>query len=321
MSLVGHREQVAAFKAAFDGGRPHHAWLLVGPRGLGKATFALEAATWLLAGRPPGSAFEGAVDSSAAHLIAAGSHLDFRRLERTEDDKGKLRSVIRIDEVRALQPVFRQTPALGEWRVVIVDSADELNLNAANALLKALEEPPPQTLFFLVSHSPGRLLPTIRSRCRRLRFAALDNIDMAALVHAERPDASPRDCDAAIIAAQGIPGRALAAIDSGANKLGDELAALAMTPPEAAAPKALALAKRMAGKAGADQFPVLLDLAPRIIAAVARDRRGAALGKALSLWEEAQGLGGSAIPLALDPQATAFRLGMLVAGLANPSGS
>ncbi|MBC7504248.1 MAG: AAA family ATPase, partial [Sandarakinorhabdus sp.] len=181
MAIIGHDHQIAAFKAAFAGDRPHHGWLLTGPQGVGKAMFAEQAAVWLLAGKPAGDAFDAAADTAAQSLINACSHPDFRRLVRTEDDKGKLRAVIRIDEVRALQPLFRQTPSIADWRVVIVDSADEMNIQSANALLKSLEEPPQQTLFFLISHTPGRLLPTIRSRCRTLRFnrlpdAAVDNV-------------------------------------------------------------------------------------------------------------------------------------------------
>ncbi len=316
MALTGHSEQVAAFSEAFDGGRPHHAWLLSGPQGLGKATYALDAAIWLLAGRPAGEAFTGGAATPAASLIDAGSHPDFRSLEPTLDTTGKPRAVIRVDEVRALQPLFRQTPSIADWRVVIIDCADQLNIQAANALLKNLEEPPAQTLFFLVSHSPGRLLPTIRSRCRRLRFGRLSDAELTQIIDAQRPGASREDIEIALAGADGLPSRALALIDGKAAALLDELNDLAATPPAAATGRALALSRRMSGKANVAQYHSLLDLAPRAIADAACTRTGPRLAHAIRLWEEAQGLASGAAALSLDPQATAFELGMLVAGLA-----
>ncbi len=314
--MIGHGEQVATFKAAFSSQRPHHAWLLTGPQGLGKALFAETAAIWLLAGKPTGEGFDGADDSKAASLIAAGSHPDFRRLIRTEDDKGKLRSVIRIDEVRALQPLFRQTPSIADWRVVIVDSADEMNTQSANALLKNLEEPPQQTLFFLISHTPGRLLPTIRSRCRTLRFGRLteDEVDS---VLGMAPGLDDEDRATLVRIAEGAPGRALRFAESGIAALEEQLADLAITPPAAAPGKAMALARSLAGKANMPRYEAFLELAPAMIARAARDRRGPALARALADWEAASKLAGGAVALSLDPQSVAFDLAGRVAALAD----
>lgn len=314
--MIGHDDQIAAFTAAFAGDRPHHAWLLTGPQGLGKALFAERAAIWLLAGKPAGEGFDGAADSSAASLVAAGSHPDFRRLVRTEDDKGKLRSVIRVDEVRALQPLFRQTPSIAQWRVVIVDSADEMNVQSANALLKNLEEPPEQTLFFLISHMPGRLLPTIRSRCRTLRFNRLPDTAVATILENSAPELDDDDRATLVRIAEGAPGRALRFAESGIAALVDQLDDLAITSPAAAPAKAQALARSLAGKANTRRYEAFLELAPAMIARAARDRHGPALGQALALWEGANDLAGGAVALSLDAGQVAFDMATKVAALA-----
>jgi DNA polymerase-3 subunit delta' len=313
--MIGHDSQVAAFKTAFAGARPHHAWLLTGPQGLGKSLFAEGAAIWLLAGQPAGSDFDAAIGSSAASLVAAGSHPDFRRLVRTEDDKGKLRAVIRVDEVRALQPLFRQTPSIADWRVIIVDSADEMNPQAANALLKSLEEPPPQTLFFLISHMPGRLLPTIRSRCRTLRFARLADAEVAALLETAAPDLDEDDRATLVRLAAGAPGRALRFAETGVAALVEQLDELASASPAAAPAMAQALARSLAAKASTARYEAFLELAPAMLAQAARGQSGAALARTLADWEAASSLAGSAQPLSLDPQSVAFDIAGKVAAL------
>jgi DNA polymerase-3 subunit delta' len=314
--MIGHGEQIGAFKQAFAGDRPHHGWLLTGPQGLGKALFARQAAIWLLAGKPGGEDFDGATASAAASLVAAGSHPDFRRLVRSEDDKGKLRAVIRVDEVRALQPLFRQTPSIANWRIVIVDSADEMNTQSANALLKNLEEPPEQTLFFLISHMPGRLLPTIRSRCRTLRFNRLSDVAVAAILESAAPELDEDDRATLVRIAEGAPGRALRFAESGIPALVDQLEELAISPPAAAPARAQALARSLAGKANTARYEAFLELAPAMIARAARQRHGPALAQALALWEASTDLAGGAVALSLDPAQVAFDLGIKVAALA-----
>jgi DNA polymerase-3 subunit delta' len=313
--MIGHDDQIAEFKAACANGRPHHAWLLTGPEGLGKALFAERAAIWLLAGMPQGDGFAGE-DSAAAAMVAAGSHPDFRRLVRTEGDNGKLRAVIRIDEVRALQPLFRQTPSIAEWRVVIVDSADEMNVQSANALLKNLEEPPEQTLFFLISHTPGKLLPTVRSRCRSLRFNPLPDALVANILDRVAIGLDEDDQATLVRIAEGAPGRALRFAESGIAALEEQLADLAITPTAAAPAKALALARSLAGKANTARYQAFLDLAPAMMAKAAHGRQGPALVRALNDWEAASRLAGEAVALSLDPQAVVFDIANKVAALA-----
>ncbi len=320
--LIGHTDAAAQFRSAVAGGRVHHAWLLAGPPGVGKATFAAAAAAWVLA-RSSGHSHpveEAALDLDPEHptarLIAAGSHMDLRRLERTIDTSGKQRNIIRVDEVRALQPLFRSTPALGDWRVIIVDSIDDMNRPAANALLKNLEEPPPQTLFLCVSHALGRLLPTIRSRCRTLRFQLLSDDEVERALRRALPEATASERDALVAIASGSPGRALRFADAGTDQLLNELTALASASPAEATGRALTLAKSLAAKAAAARYEAFLDLAPAYIAQVAKTRAGPRLARALALWEKATQLGGSAAALSLDAQSVSFELAGLVAGLA-----
>jgi DNA polymerase-3 subunit delta' len=313
--MIGHDSQTEEFKTACRHNRPHHAWLLTGPEGLGKALFAEQAAVWLLAGKPEARGF-AAGNTPAASLVAAGSHPDFRRLVRTEDDKGKLRAVIRVDEVRALQPLFRQTPSIADWRVIIVDSADEMNPQSANALLKNLEEPPEKTLFFLISHTPGRLLPTIRSRCRTLRFNRLPDAEVDRVLEAAAPHLDDEDRATLVRVAAGAPGRALRFAEAGIAALEEQLADLAITPRAAAPAKALAIARSLAGKANTPRYQAFLELAPAMLAGAARSRSGPALARTLADWEAATSLAGGAVALSLDPQAVAFDLAIKIAALA-----
>src|SRR3982074_429021 len=189
-ALFGHHDAETALLDAYRSGRIPHAWLIGGPAGIGKATLAYRMARFVLAHRNPlasdaQDALTLKVDPSdpVARHVAAGAHGGLLTLERTLNDKGVMRTVITVDENRETLSVFGSTAAVDGWRVCIVDTVDELNANAANALLKVLEEPPRQSLFLLVSHAPARVLPTIQSRCRKLLLrplAAADIISAAA---------------------------------------------------------------------------------------------------------------------------------------------
>jgi DNA polymerase III subunit delta' len=177
-ALLGHEAAERAIAAAFAGDRMHHAWLLAGPAGIGKATLAYRIARYVLARPeerdPTGETLSVSAGSAAARQVTALSHVGLLALRRPYDTRSKrFATAIPVDEVRRLKGFLGLTAGEGTWRVVIVDSADELNINAANALLKSLEEPPHRALFLLVSSQPSGLLPTIRSRCRRLDLAPL----------------------------------------------------------------------------------------------------------------------------------------------------
>ena len=185
--IVGHDKAVEQFAAAWQGRKLHHAWLLAGPKGVGKATFAHAAARRVLADAAgpslelPGIATPD--DHPVVRLVEAGSHPDMRWLQRLTSEKtGDLARNISVDQVRELGEFMGMTAALSPWRVAVIDSLDDLEKSAANALLKMLEEPPSNTLYLLISHAPGRLLPTIRSRCRLLHFDALGDDAMTSIL-------------------------------------------------------------------------------------------------------------------------------------------
>lgn len=198
-----------AFLAALERGRLHHAWLLTGVEGAGKASFAYRAARRLLGAAPdPSRGPLGArPDDPVSRLVSAQSHPDLLVLERSVEG-GKTRKSISVDQARELPEFFAKSPSRSLWRVAIVDAADDLNVSAANALLKTLEEPPERGVLFLVSHSPGRLLATIRSRCRRLAFPVW-NVDALSDLVARREGLPPDEATRVAAMAGGSPGAAL----------------------------------------------------------------------------------------------------------------
>jgi len=218
-ALFGHAAAEQAMLADYRGGRMSHAWLIGGPDGIGKATLAYRMARFVLAHADPAApavqrarSLDVPADHPVARRIAAGAHGDLLVLERTPGDSGTLRTVITVEQVRRTVGFFGSTAGEGGWRVCVVDSADELkHPEGSNALLKVLEEPPARSLFLLVSHAPGRLLPTIRSRCRHLVLRRLDATDvMAAAAAALGRSADDETLRRAAAAAEGSVGRAIA---------------------------------------------------------------------------------------------------------------
>src|SRR5437764_4111779 len=232
--LFGHREAETALLNAYRSGRIPHAWLIGGAQGIGKATLAYRMARFVLAHRNPLTpsvqrAETLAVDPSdpVARQISAEAHGGLLVLERGLNDRGVLRTVITVDETRETISFFGSTAAVEGWRVCIVDTVDELNPNAANALLKILEEPPKQSLFLLVSHAPARALPTILSRCRKLplRTLAVADVIRAASRAADIAPDDPALSEAAD-ASEGSVSRALTRLGGDALKLQLRTAAL-----------------------------------------------------------------------------------------------
>jgi DNA polymerase III subunit delta' len=318
--IVGHDDQVAAFLDAAHSGRLHHAWLLTGPQGVGKGSFARAAARRLLAeaaGPPPGGAsLAVADDHRIATLLDAGSHPDFRILQRlARSGSDDLARSIGVDQVRALQPLFATTPSLSSRRVVIIDAIDDMERSAANALLKNLEEPPAGTIFLLVSHAPGRLLPTIRSRCRVLRFGRLTDEQTAVILRRTLPDADPDEIEQLTGIADGAPGEALrfagldiAGIDATIEKLavhGDPSNALRT-----------ALGRTLGLKAAQPRYEAFLERAPSRIAAEVRRSPPALLAARVALWRQARDIADRAVHQSADPQTTIFEIAGLVAKLA-----
>jgi DNA polymerase III subunit delta' len=238
--LFGHRDAETALLTAYRSGRIPHAWLIGGAQGIGKATLAYRMARFMLAHRDPLApsvqrAETLAVDPSGhvARQITAGAHGGLLVLERGLNDRGVMRTVITVDETRETISFFGSTAAVDGWRVCIVDTVDELNPNAANALLKILEEPPQRSLFLLVSHAPARALPTILSRCRKLLLRPLATSDVvsAAARAANIAIDDPALAEAAE-AAEGSVARALTLLGGDALKLQQRTAALLATLPQ-----------------------------------------------------------------------------------------
>lgn len=204
--LIGHDEAWREWREARAGERMHHAWILAGRRGLGKMNFALAAARELVAE-------DGIPQPMGNHPdIHVLTHLPKDDKEERKKEDGKpfeLKRNIAISQIRTMQQRLTTRPTLGSKRAIIIDPADDLEKNAANALLKSLEEPPQGTFFLLVAHRPAQLLPTIRSRCRVLRFPTLDEAEMEQFLAARAPETDATTRKAAMAAAQGSPGLAL----------------------------------------------------------------------------------------------------------------
>ena len=256
--LTGHLEAENSLRAALEAGRLAHAWLITGPKGIGKATLAHRFARYVLANGailakgPPTAAGPGLFGDDALpapepvaagagegeglyldpahpvfHRALAGSHADLMVVERAVDEKtGRLKGNITVDAIRAVKGFLSLTAGEGAWRVVVIDSADDMNRNAANALLKVLEEPPPQALVLLVSHNPGSLLPTIRSRCRRLTLRPPSIDAVAGLITARCPDLAAAEARRLAEVAEGSIGYALDLAEQGGLAMLDEVSSL-----------------------------------------------------------------------------------------------
>jgi DNA polymerase-3 subunit delta' len=262
--LIPSPDAERAFLDALDRGRLHHAWLLCGPEGLGKATFAYRAARRLLGAAPDETRgpLGAAPGDPVSQLVSARSHPDLMVLERLSEGS-RVKKSISVDQARDLPEFFSKSPSRAAWRVAIVDAADDLNPNAANALLKTLEEPPERGVLFLVSHAPGRLLATIRSRCRRLSFAPWDEEVVATLV-ARQTDLGGEEAARIAGMARGSPGAALA-LATEANLAMDRLARRWVDEPELDRAEQMAISDTFRGADGQWRFEALMD---RLSAAV-----------------------------------------------------
>ncbi len=258
--LFGHEAAQGQILDAMRGGRLHHAWLITGPEGVGKATLAYRFARRLLAGVRPGDTLALDPASPVFRRIAAGSHADLLTVEREWDEKkARLRGEIVVDDTRAVSAFLRLTPAEGGWRVVVIDGAEFMNRNAANAVLKMLEEPPPRAVLLLTCAAPGRLLPTIRSRCRRLGLQPLGPAEMAQALAEYLPELETAERARLAELAAGSPGRALLL----AEEKGLQLAALAeevlAAIPSLPKLRAVTIAEQLGGRAE-DRFTPFMTL-------------------------------------------------------------
>jgi len=296
--LVPDAAAEAAFLDAWERGRLHHAWLLCGVEGVGKATFAYRAARRLLGAMadPARGPLGARRDDPVSRLISAQAHPDLLVLERLVEG-GKVKKSISVDQSRELPEFFSKSPSQAQHRVAIIDAADDLNVNAANALLKVLEEPPERGVLFLVTHAPGRLLATIRSRCRRLSFPIWTPDQLETLVR-NRTGVEREDAEHAAAMAGGSPGAALA-LAAGSTFEMDQLARR-WVEGDIDRAEALAIADKFRGAEGQERFETLMD---RLIAAVrvrALQSAPGAGNRWAELWERLQPLPERAAGLNLD---------------------
>lgn len=267
--LIGQGEAEATLLDAYRSGKIHHGWILGGPKGIGKSTLAFRFARFILANPDPASltvacARDLTVDPKSATFrrVAVGSHPDLLHLRRPWDEKNKrFKTELPVDEVRQTVKFFGSTAGEGGWRVAIVDPADDLNASAANALLKILEEPPRQALFLVIANQPGRLLPTIRSRCRRLDLRRLNEANILNALNdmgfAGRTDAATL-AEAARLA-DGSLRRAILMIESDGVALHRRIAALVAGLPKVDVKAMHALADEITGKGLDDTFETAIE--------------------------------------------------------------
>lgn len=277
LHLIGQEAAEADFLAAHASGRLHHAWLLTGPRGVGKATLAWRIARFLLAEAPPSDGLFGApppatsLDIDAEHpvarRVAALSEPGLKLIRRAWDEKkSALKTQITVEEARDLKSFFQLSSTDGGRRVVIVDAADEMNVSAANALLKLLEEPPEDAVLLLISHQPSRLLPTIRSRCRELRLAQLTPVAISEAMTAA--GATPDHPERLAELASGSVGEAIRLTNLGGLELYETLVGLFQ--PRLDRPAALKLGEAMTGRANEPKYDLFLRLIDLFLARAAR---------------------------------------------------
>jgi DNA polymerase-3 subunit delta' len=269
--LAGHMEAEATLARAMRGARMHHAWLITGPEGIGKATLAYRFARRLLARAAP-QADDLAMDEAdpTFRRVAAASHADLLTIERVWDEKKKKRrGEIVVEDVRRVSTFLHLTAAEGGWRVVVLDGAEDMNRSAANALLKVLEEPPARAILLLVCAAPGRLLPTLRSRCRRLRLSELAAADVDDVLARAFPAMAPAERARAAGLAEGSPGRAIALASGGGIAAAEIVAGVLGKVPDLTSAHAFETAETLGRDE--DAFTAFMDLLRGAIASAVRE--------------------------------------------------
>jgi len=336
-TILGLDGPAQEFLSAMRGERPHHGWLFVGTEGLGKATLARQLAARALAEAaglsPDTPGVDVPEDYPTARYMAGHAHPDFMSLERMPrddkllnkprsewPDKVELARSIRVDQVRALTSKFATKSSLSERRIVLIDAADDLETASANALLKSLEEPPAGTIFILISHAPGRLLPTIRSRCRVLRFSRLEDAVLRQALAAALPDAGTEEIASLAQLSGGAPGQGLRHAGLNLSDLSRDIDAI-LSQGDASLSGRIALAQALAFKASQERYEAFLRLVPARLAEAARNRTGEAMASTIKAWEQASALAAMAIPGSYDPYAIVMEMCGLMAALAPRAGA
>lgn len=316
MTLRGHDAAWAEWRAALASDRMHHAWILAGPRGLGKGLFARAAAAELVA--EPGVA---QIPADRHPDILIPEHPPENKEEEKkradgQDDIRRKRS-IPIDEIRTIQHRLTTRPTMGKRRAVIIDPADDLEKGAVNALLKSLEEPPAGTYFLLVAHRPGRLLPTIRSRCRTLRFAPLPQEAVESVLREAAPEADPAAREAAVAAAQGSPGVALEFLDQNLGAVLKAMQSILARGDDDFALRGI-LATEIGARPDRDRMQAVAELARAVVAADLAGASRSQQARIITAHAELVRLSGQLPTYNFDPGLAAMEIGGLLASAAMP---
>lgn len=306
----GNRRQIDTRIAL---GKLHHGWILGGPRGIGKAHFAKQVAAKLV---DPEGKFERLVEQGTHPDIITISRLPKEALKEGEvvTPQTELKRSISVDQIRTLQGQLTTRPGIGDKRAIIINSADDLERNAANALLKSLEEPSQGTHFFLISHASDRLLPTIRSRCQILRFEPLTELEMREALKQALPDVSGLDLASLVAAGAGAPGQAMEFAGLDLAELDNLMSAIIQTGDKNNKLRSN-LSEKLALKAAQGRYEAFLRRAPQMIAAQARQTEVAHLEGTVDAWQQANSLAKRAITLNLDKQSVVFHMGSLLAAV------
>lgn len=313
--LVGHDAAWREWHAALASPRLHHAWILAGLRGVGKAAFAQQAAAALVA--EPGAAQPAPRAHPDIITLEPLPANDDELKKQAEGKPFQLKRNITIDQVRRMQQRLVTRPTLGSRRAIIIDPADDLEKGAVNALLKSLEEPPAGTFFLLVAHRPGRLLPTIRSRCRVLRFDPLEAAQIGTILAREAPEASAETRAAAVVAAEGSPG---AALDFVAQDLGRIHALMSEILREGDPAFALrgALAEAIGARPDRERQLATVELARAAMAAGLRKAERASQHRMIEVHAELVQISGQLVTYNFDAGLLVLEIGGLLASVAVP---
>jgi DNA polymerase-3 subunit delta' len=266
--LIGHAGVCERLEADFQQQKLAHAYLICGPKGIGKATLAKQFAAHILS----------AEDEQGRERIRSGAHAGLKTIQRAADSKtGELRRDIVIEQAREIGHFFAMTTGEGAYRVVIIDSIDEMNANATNAILKNLEEPPPHSLFLLISHHPGKLLPTIRSRCQLLKCSPLSHAEYLRIMTRELPDVAEETILKLGEICDGSPATAIEYYAQGAHVFYDQLAAFFDGLPDVSPADVLAISKWMgSGNTAKAKWPLFSVMILQLIAERAKNQKSLA---------------------------------------------